>query len=384
MDLDRHLVFVLGTRPEVMKLYSPICESTARGIPYRIIHTGQHYDFEMSEIFFQELRLPKPDLFLEVRSGTHGQQTGETIRCLEQALDGSYPRCVVALGDTNSVLAAALVCAKLAIPFAHVEAGVRSFDMTMPEEVNRRVADSVATLCLAPTQRALRNLDREGHAARAYFVGDTLVEACRPLAERARERSEALAPYGLAPNGYAILTLHRSENVDDRARLSQIVAALEQLPFPVVYPIHPRAHKMLHEFGLLERVQRRAIACPPLGYLEFLALATHARLILTDSGGVQQEAAILNVPCLTLRYNTEWIETLEAGKNRLVGAETELILQAAVSVWEDVEVADAMRRGPSPFVDGAAQRIIDLLTGAGSNDRLQIVSSNFLREGTPS
>jgi len=383
LDLNGSAVLVLGTRPEIIKFYSIIEACSVRGLPTCMIHTGQHYDFEMSAIFFRELDLPEPDLFLEIGSGTHGRQTAEMLRRLEEILSGSHPRFVIAEGDTNSVLAAALAAAKLTIPFVHLEAGVRSFDMTMPEEVNRRLADSIATVCLAPTPRALANLRHEGRGEQAYLAGDTLVEVCQPLAERARQRREVLEQLGVVPGGYAVLTLHRSENVDDRERLADIVAALEGMDFPVVCPLHPRTKKMLQAFDLFERVAQHVIICPPQGYLEFMALSAQARLILTDSGGLQQEAAILNVPCLTLRFNTEWIETVEAGKNRLVGAGTGRILETARTVWNDERVNQAMRGGKSPFVPGAARRILDLLWGEGSESRLSIARANFLRDGVP-
>jgi UDP-N-acetylglucosamine 2-epimerase (non-hydrolysing) len=377
------LVLVMGTRPEVMKLYSVIRECVIHQNPCYIIHTGQHYDFELSEVFFDELQLPRPDSFLGVGSGTHGKQTGEMLSRLESMLQGIRPHCVLAVGDTNSVLATALICAKSRIPFVHLEAGVRSFDMTMPEEINRRVADSIATICLAPTQRAMANLKREGREANSFLVGDTLVEACRPLAKLAVQRSRILDQVGLQPGRYAVLTLHRSENVDFPERLVSIVAAMEQLQFPILYPVHPRAGKMLHQFDLFQRLEACVRVLPPLGYLDFLTLLAQARLVLTDSGGVQQEASILDVPCLTLRYNTEWIETVEAGKNLLIGTETWRIVQAASSVWEDEETYQAMRAARSPFCEGAAQRIMSLVSREGGKQILQIPSSDFLRDGFP-
>ena len=381
--LDNKILFVLGTRPEVIKLYSIIKECVAQQIPFQIIHTGQHYDLTMSEIFFHELQIPSPDFFLEVGSGMHGEQTGEMLRRLEALLNGNCPHCVLAVGDTNTVLATALVCTKLRIPFAHVEAGVRSFDMTMPEEINRRVADSIATICLAPTERALANLELEGRGAHSFLVGDTLVEVCHPLATLAARTSGILERHHLKPGQYAVLTLHRSENVDVPERLTVIVQALEELQFPIVYPMHPRAEKMLGQFGLLQRVKTSVITCQPLGYLDFLALLAQARLVLTDSGGVQQEASILNVPCFTLRHNTEWIETVEAGKNRLVGTDTRRIVQIVSSVWDDEKIHQAMQAAESPFLEGAAQRILALICGEENERLLQIESSDFLRDGLP-
>ncbi len=372
--------FVLGTRPEIIKLYPVIQECIKQDVPFQIIHSGQHYDYMLSQVFIDELKFPVIDHYLEVGSGSHAEQTAQLLIKLEPILAYTHPQGVLAVGDTNTVLASALVSSKLGIPFLHVEAGVRSGDMTMPEEINRRVADSIASICFAPTKRALNRLQLEGHDNRAVLVGDTLVEVSSLVGKTAIQSSRILEQVGLQPFRYAVMTLHRSENVDSQERLLQIVMALEQLPFSVIYPVHPRTRKMLEQFELQSRLERAVQICEPLGYLDFLALLSQARMVLTDSGGVQQEASIFNVPCLTIRYNTEWIETVEAGKNRLVGTETDLIVSTALKIWSDDDFYNEMRKAPSPFMEGAPKKIVKILV-ENSQDLLKIQVSNFLVDG---
>ncbi len=374
--------FVLGTRPELIKLYPVIRECADQNVQIQIVHSGQHYDYMLSQVFIEELRFPFIDYYLGVGSGSHAEQVAQLLLKLETVLVRNHPQGVLAVGDTNTVLASALASSKLGIPFLHVEAGVRSGDMTMPEEINRRAADSLASVCFAPTKRALNRLRLEGHDKRAVLVGDTLVEVSRPAGKIAVQRSKILEQLGLKPFRYAVMTLHRSENVDSHERILGIVMALEQLPFPVIYPIHPRARKMLEQFELLPRLDRAVRICEPLGYSDFLALLSQSRMVLTDSGGVQQEASILNVPCMTMRYNTEWIETVEAGKNKLVGAEKELIVSAASTIWSDDIAYDEMRAAPSPFFEGASQKIVHYLKENPENV-ISIQTSNFLENGIP-
>ena len=280
-------------------------------------------------------------------------------------------------------LAGALAAIKLHIPVGHIEAGVRAYDMTMPEEINRRMVDSISTLCLAPTERARRHLVHEGRVESAHLVGDTLVEVCEPFARIAQEQSDVLSRLCLEPHTYGVVTLHRSENVDDPKRAASIVSALTQIDCPLVYPIHPRTRKMLSGFGLLGELENHLTVVSPLGYLDFLALLGQAQVVLTDSGGVQQEASILDVPCVTLRYNTEWVETIEAGKNALAGAETASIVRVTSEILEDEERRAQMVAGLSPFQGGASQRIVDLVEHGANKGTLEVPASNFLVTGLP-
>jgi UDP-N-acetylglucosamine 2-epimerase (non-hydrolysing) len=375
------LSFIVGTRPEIIKLTSVILACPAKGMEAQLIHTGQHYDYQMSAVFFKELALPNPDLFLEVGSGSHGMQTGDALQRVERALLVQPPAVVVVVGDTNSTVAGALAAVKCGIPVAHVEAGVRSFDWTMPEEINRRLVDAISTLCFAPTQRGIDNLCYEGRSDSAYLAGDTLVETCRPMLEKAEKLSDVLGRIQQRPKEYALLTLHRSENVDSAERLAALVDCLESVGYPIVYPIHPRAQKMLERFGLLERLEQFAQIIPPQGYIDFLKLVNNARVILTDSGGVQQEASIVRVPCLTLRNNTEWLETIEAGHNRLIDLQSSCFSTAFREVLANPE---AVLRQPTPFQPGAADRITETLQQLAERGSLCIPRSNFIMNGIPS
>jgi UDP-N-acetylglucosamine 2-epimerase (non-hydrolysing) len=377
------LAFVVGTRPEIIKLNSLIRVSLAEGLHVELLHTGQHYDYRMSEIFFKELDLPDPSTFLEVGSGDHGAQTGEAVARVEGVLKSSRPDLVIVVGDTNSTVAGLLAGIKLHIPVAHVEAGVRSFDWMMPEEINRRLVDSVSTVCFAPTRRALYNLGVEGRASDSFLVGDTLVETCLPMAEKALGLSGIIRQLNVVPGEFGLLTLHRSENVDSEERLQTLVDTLEALNEPLLYPIHPRARKMFERFGLLERLERSARVLPPLGYIDFLRLIMASRFIVTDSGGVQQEASILGRPCLTLRNNTEWIETLESGDNRLLAMNKPDILAAVASTPKSICQRETLLNEASPFRPGAASKMLGLIRQAWDNGALRMPQSNFLENGVP-
>lgn len=376
-------VFVVGTRPEFIKIRSVLLEVIRRRLPYVLAHSGQHYDYNMSAVFFKELGLPKPDVFLEVGSDTQAGQTAEGLRRFEKILLKKNPAAVVVQGDTNTTLVGALAAIKLGIPVAHVEAGVRSFDMTMPEEINRRMVDSVSTFCFAPTRRAMSNLRREGRAAAAYFAGDTLVETAKVIRTIALRRSRILSTMRLRPRSYAVVTSHRKENVDSPERACSLAKALLKLGITVVYPIHPRSRKMFAKHGILRDLEKRVRLTEPLGYFDFLTLLTQAKLALTDSGGVQQEASIFHVPCLTLRQNTEWVETIEAGQNRLVGVKTSCIVQEAARVLTQPGVYQRMVRAPSPFKEGAAVRIVDRLVQAVRRGGLCLPTSDFIKNGLP-
>ena len=311
---------VVGARPQFVKAaaVSRVLRATP-GFSEILVHTGQHYDDNMSEVFFRELAIPRADINLGVGSGPHGEQTGRMLEALERAIVGASPDWVLVYGDTNSTLAAALAAAKLRVPLAHVEAGLRSFNQGMPEEINRVVADHVSTLLFAPTVAAVANLAREGiGASRILRTGDVMYDAMLHFAGLAGERSGILDRLNLAPRQYVLATVHRAENTDVPGRLRAIFEGLVALSarLPVVLPLHPRARKMLSGMGFGLPAGLRLME--PVGYLDMIQLERHARLVATDSGGVQKEAYFHRVPCVTLRAETEWVELVEAGWNRLL------------------------------------------------------------------
>ena len=323
------ILTVIGNRPQFVK-----AAAVSRALRERheelIVHTGQHYDDELSSVFFDELGLPAPDRQLGAGGGSNTQQTARILALLEDVLVEAHPDLVLVYGDTNSTLAAALAAAQAGVGLGHVEAGMRSFDRSMPEELNRVLCDHASDLLLCSTETALANLRQESAAGEAHLVGDVMADvslAFRPLAE---QRSTALADLGLAPRGYLLATAHRAGNVDDPVRLERLVELLESLPQPCVLPLHPRTAARLDAFGLRRRLQAApgVRLLPPLGYLDFMKLVMHARAVLTDSGGVQKEAYLLGVPCLTLRESTEWVETVDAGWNTLVGLDRNAALAA--------------------------------------------------------
>jgi UDP-GlcNAc3NAcA epimerase len=332
------LATIVGARPQFVK-----CAAVSRaivrlglGLDEIVIHTGQHYDSMMSDCFFDDLQLPQPTYRLGVGSGTHGAQTGEMLRRIEQVLMQERPHAVAVHGDTNSTLAGALAAAKLCIPIAHVEAGMRSFNRTAPEEVNRVVTDHVASLHLCPSDAALRNLAAEGIVDSVELVGNVMYDALLDTLERARRLSTVLERQGLQPGAYYLVTVHRAENTDDTRRLRSIMSALEVLSatYPVVWPVHPRTAGVLRSMrsdwqpGQVASTTQALRLLEPASYLDMLILEQHARVILTDAGGVTKEAFWLRVPCVTLRAETEWIETVESGWNTLAGADTQSIVDA--------------------------------------------------------
>ena len=353
------LAVILGTRPEIIKLSPIIRECERRKLDYCLIHTGQHYSYEMDRIFFDELKLPLPGYHLDVGSGSHGRQTGKMLAGIEEILQKEKPDIVYVQGDTNTVLAGALAASKLHIRIGHVEAGLRSFDRTMPEEINRVLTDHISDLLFAPTEAAKELLLREGiPGSRVFVTGNTVVDAVRE--NLALAGSRVLPKLGLAPKSYLLSTLHRQENVDSRERLTNIVLGLDlvsgECGLPVVLPVHPRTRKMIDAFGL--RIPDSIRLIEPLGFLEFLEAESSARLALTDSGGVQEECCILGVPCVTLRENTERPETVQAGANIIAGHRPEHILLSAQ------KMLSADGRWQNPFGDGTAGRqILDLSTG---------------------
>lgn len=373
--------FVFGTRPEIIKLAPVIRAFEKRGIEPLIIHTGQHYDYEMSKIFLEELELHKIDYHLEVGSGTQAYQTGIAMIKIEEVLMEEKPDVTLVQGDTNTVLAGALASVKLRIPVAHVEAGLRSFDRTMPEEINRILADHASEILFAPTEDAKKNLEREGIVEGVYVVGNTIVDAVLQNSEIAERKSRILETLGLEPKEYALLTAHRAENTDSEENLKKLVEIIESLPIPVVYPVHPRTEKRLKSFGLWERLEAKehVVLTKPLGYLDFLKLQKNAKFVLTDSGGVQEESIILNVPCLTLRYNTERPETIKAGGNVLVGLEKDRVLYYVDKLLNDEEFYGRMASAKNPFGDGkAGERIVEILLTLYERGELRVRSSRFI------
>jgi UDP-N-acetylglucosamine 2-epimerase (non-hydrolysing) len=353
---------VLGTRPEIIKMAPVIRACQRRDVDYSVLHTGQHYSHEMDRIFFEELELLAPEHNLDVGSGSHAEQTGRIMVGIEKILLATPPDMVLVQGDTNTVLAGALAAAKLHIPVGHVEAGLRSFDRRMPEEINRVVADHISDLLFAPTETSRRNLLNEGiMPEKIHVTGNTIVDAVFQNREIAKTRTMVLRDIGLSPKKYFLVTAHRAENVDEKAHLGGIIGGLttiaDSYDLPVIFPMHPRTQKMMHTF----KIPARGITIvQPTGYLNFLELEAQAKLVLTDSGGVQEEACILSVPCVTLRENTERPETIAAGANVLAGTDPQRIVSAAASMLS------SSRQWQNPYGDGtAAKKIIEIIVSQG-------------------
>lgn len=318
------IITVLGARPQFIKA-APLSEVIRKRHEEKIVHTGQHYDYQMSNVFFEELGIPKPDYFLGVGSKQHGAQTGEMLSGVEEVLLKEKPDWVLVYGDTNSTLAGALAAAKLHIPIAHVEAGLRSYNRQMPEEVNRVLTDHVSTLLFCPTDQAVQNLKQEGVTEGVVRTGDVMADALYYHARRAEERR--LAENLRYPRkSYLLATVHRAENTDDMNRLEGIINAFAQIDGHIVLPLHPRTKKLL--LGCQMSIPENVEVIEPVGYMEMILLEKGAELILTDSGGVQKEAYLWKVPCVTLRDETEWVETVHTGWNTLAGANTETIVSA--------------------------------------------------------
>ncbi len=358
------LLHVVGARPNFVKIAPIFREAASRpGLSQVLVHTGQHYDDEMSGIFFDEFGLPSPDRNLEVGSGTHAVQTADVMRRFEPVLDAEAPDWVVVVGDVNSTLAATLVAVKKGVRVAHVEAGLRSFDRTMPEELNRVLTDQVADLLLTPSEDADANLMREGvDPTRIRFVGNIMIDTLARLLPRARDRAAGLRSELGLPDDFALVTMHRPANVDQRAPLSEILAGLDGLSrrMPVLFPVHPRTRARMDELGAHPDPDADVRLLEPLGYVDFLALTTAARLVVTDSGGIQEETTYLGIPCLTVRPNTERPITITRGTNRLVAADRHAILDAA-----EAALASPAEPGRPELWDGeTARRIVDALVEA--------------------
>jgi UDP-GlcNAc3NAcA epimerase len=345
---------VVGARPQFIKA-APVSKALQMaGHTEILVHTGQHYDYGMSQVFFEEMNIPEPDVNLGVGSGSHGRQTGQMLIALETVMEQEQPDWVLVYGDTNSTLAGALAAVKLHRPVAHVEAGLRSFNRSMPEEHNRILTDHCADLLFCPTQTAVENLAREGITVGVHLVGDTMYDAVLQFSEMAQQKSTILRQLELNPQEYLLATVHRPYNTDVPENLASILAAFEESGETIVFPIHPRTYKMIETFNLNSKIKNLKLI-QPVGYLDMLILEQHARLILTDSGGMQKEAYFFGVPCITLRPETEWVETVEAGWNVLVGADRARI----VAVTQAFSVPEAR---PMAYGEGqAAQEIVDRL-----------------------
>jgi UDP-GlcNAc3NAcA epimerase len=343
---------IVGARPQFIKI-APVCRVLRQRHEERLIHTGQHYDAEMSAIFFEELGIPKPDLNLGVGALSNLEQVAQMILRLQPAAQDYQPDWIIIYGDTNSTLAGALVGRALNIPVAHVEAGLRSFNRMMPEENNRIIADHISTALFCPTPTAADNLANEGIRENVFLVGDVMIDAL--LQNRERAGARALTTYGLRAKAYFLATIHRPANTDSADALRAILAAFEKLDTPIVLPAHPRMRKSIEAHGLALPPNVRVI--PPVGYLDMISLISHAQLVLTDSGGLQKEAYALAVPCVTLREETEWTETVAAGWNRVVGADTAAILEGA-----RLALSHTPAEHPHLYGDGhASLRIVEAL-----------------------
>jgi UDP-N-acetylglucosamine 2-epimerase (non-hydrolysing) len=362
------ILAVVGARPNFMKIAPIMWEIKRRqGIRSYLVHTGQHYDHHMSELFFQELRIPRPDVDLEVGSGSHAVQTAEVMKRFEPVLMREMPDVLVVVGDVNSTIACALTATKLGVPVAHVEAGLRSFDRTMPEEINRLLTDAISHWLFVTEKSGVVNLQREGiPSERVFFVGNVMIDTLLAMRERI-EQARVLENLKLHRRGYAVVTLHRPVNVDSPQHFKGLMRALGRLQeeLPIIFPVHPRTAKTLETFrdGRLDKAFPNLRTIEPLGYLDFMKLVAHARLVLTDSGGIQEETTVLGVPCLTLRNNTERPVTVAEGTNRLVGLDPEQIILNGLEVLGKPSVT---KRVPE-FWDGkAACRIIDILLSGRS------------------
>lgn len=397
------LISAVGARPQFVKV-APILRAIAdhnaaasETIDHVLVHTGQHYDYELSQAFFVDLDLPAPDYNLDVGSSSHGQQTGEMLSRVEKVLQEENPDLVLVYGDTNSTLAAAIAAVKLHIPVAHVEAGLRDYDKHVPEEVNRLLTDHVSAFLFCPSRTAVRNLQREGFGNAAFGgdlapldglgnlspcdlnhplvinTGDVMVDALLYNMRLAEEWSTVLRDVGLLgpderPMEYLLTTVHRAENTDDPRRLAAIFTVFDRLAaegLKVVIPLHPRTRKALSGLARANDFLRRLKVIPPVPYKDMLMLERHARVVLTDSGGVQKEAFLLRVPCVTLREVTAWVETIEAGWNRLVGADAGRIVEATRTFLRE----GAPKISTAPYGDGhAAERIVKLCSNLESMD----------------
>lgn len=361
------ILTIVGARPQFIKaaaITRLIRERLTDQFTEVMLHTGQHFDKNMSSIFFQELDIPEPKYNLSISGGQHGAMTGRMLEAIEKVLIAESPDWVLIYGDTNSTLAGALAASKLHIPIAHVEAGLRSYNMRMPEEINRIISDRLSRLLLCPTTISVNNLSKEAIDQGIHLVGDVMYDVSLFYRDRALARSNILSKMNLKDNDYVLTTCHRAENTNDPKRLSSIIEALSKIAeiMPVVFPIHPRTRMLLEKYNLQQKLKRVTLV-DPLPYLDMIRLEQSAKVILTDSGGVQKEAFFYGVPCVTMRDETEWIETVDAGWNTLTGADTEAIMQAFLSN------ETTQRTMITPYGEGnASQLCLNAILQAHSRD----------------
>ena len=349
------IISIIGARPQFIKC-APLSRAIRREHEEILVHTGQHYDAGMSDVFFNELNIPIPDYNLGIGSGTHGEQTGKMLTEIEKLTIKEQPDLVLIYGDTNSTLAGALTASKLHIKVAHVEAGLRSFDRSMPEEINRVVTDHISNILFCPTGTAVRNLKNEGITEGVYNVGDVMLDALEYNRKIAEDKSSILDDLDLMPEEFMVATVHRPANTDSKENMSSIVKAFDATDDTIVFPVHPRTEKYMKEYGLWDELCQHVKVIPPVGYLDMLMLMANSSKILTDSGGIQKEAYMLGVPCVTMRENTEWVETVEDGWNVLVGADYEKISDAIVG-FEGVGVRnDVFGKGD------ASEKVCEILS----------------------
>lgn len=368
------IAFVIGTRPEIIKMSPLIDEVERRDIDFILIHTGQHYDREMSQQYFEDLELPQPDYNIGVGSTTHGKQTAVMLEGIEEILSSEKPDIVLVEGDTNAVMAGALAASKMYIPVGHVESGLRSYDKTMPEEINRVIADICSQLFFVPTEESAINLIFEGlHPSNIYITGNTVVDAVY------RNLKIAEKNFNLdldLKKDFITLTLHRAENTDNPQRLKDITDALMDLKeTTIIFPMHPRTIKTLNKLNLYDQLVKadHIKLMKPVGYLDFIVLLSHSKVVITDSGGIQEEAITMNIPCVTLRYNTERPETVTAGGNILVGTDKDHIIQTVRNILGDEKLYQKMSQAENPYGDGkTSERIVDIISQAQENDKLKI------------
>ena len=323
------IVTIVGARPQFIKA-APVSHELRKEHTEYLVHTGQHYDENMSRLFFDELGIPEPDINLNIGSGLHAQQTGQMMIGIEEILVTQQPDLVLVYGDTNSTLAGAVAGSKLNIPICHVEAGLRTYNRKMPEEINRVLTDKISDYLFCPTQTAVKHLKAEGITKRVSLTGDVMYDASLHFSKLAEQKDSVLEKLGLLTKQYILATCHRPQNTDDMEAMSNIISAFMEADLKVVFPVHPRTRGFLSKFGLDEKIKHQSnlVLIEPVGYLEMIQLEQNAKKILTDSGGVQKEAYFYKVPCITMRPETEWTETVEDGWNKLVGADKKEILQA--------------------------------------------------------
>ncbi|MBU5454990.1 MULTISPECIES: non-hydrolyzing UDP-N-acetylglucosamine 2-epimerase [Eubacteriales] len=346
------IITVVGARPQFIKA-APVSKELRKAFNEVLIHTGQHYDDNMSKVFFEELGIPLPDYNLKIGSGSHGAMTGKMLEKLEEIYLKEKPDCVLVYGDTNSTLAGALAASKLLIPVIHVEAGLRSFNKSMPEEQNRILTDHISKLLLVPTKDAEKNLEKEGIVEGVYNIGDVMYDAVLMFKERAKAKASLLDKLNVKENEYILTTIHRAENTNDIKRLKNIIEALNESKEKIILPLHPRTKKFINDYKLILNENIKVI--DPVGYLEMLMLEANSKMIVTDSGGVQKEAYFMGKPCVTMRDETEWVETVEVGWNVIVGTNKDKILEAINNFKPNNEQ-------PYIFGDGkASEKIVELI-----------------------